>query len=135
MNDFYTLVLRPRKLTMENAEELTKWLEREESGEEIEDEEDDLKENEIPQKETTKCVTGGTPESAFKGSLNLRMGVKRTINSPVTIKKLLPIKVMKKKEIQRKAVGIKKANSKILTSTPCRNVITENYEKKTIKRQ
>ena len=30
---------------------------------------------------------------------------------------------------------LKKADSKILTSTPCRKVIEENHEKKTIKRQ
>ena len=72
-------------------------------------------------------------------SPNVRLGVKRTINSPVsspvTIKKLLPLKKMKMRENKRKPVGIKKADSKILTSTPCRKVIEENHEKKTIKRQ
>ena len=47
----------------------------------------------------------------------------------------LPLKKMKTRENKRKPVGIKKADSKILTSTPCRKVIKENHEKKTIKRQ
>ena len=47
---------------------------------------------------------------------------------------MLPIKVMKKTVTQRKAIGKKKVNSKILTSTPCRNVISENHEKKRKKR-
>ena len=84
-----------------------------------------------------------TPESGKKEgkkeSPNVRFGIKRTINSPVsspvTIKKLLPLKNMKTREIKRKSVGINKADSKILTSTPCRKVIEENHEKKTIKRQ
>ena len=119
---------------------LTEWLEKEESmqsRQETEDEEDDdLKENKITENVTTpQCQSRATPQSTFKGSLNVRMGVKRTINSPITIKKLLPIKVMKKTVTQRKAIGIKKANSKILTSTPCRNVISENHEKKTKKRE
>ena len=84
-----------------------------------------------------------TPESGKKEgkteSPNVSLGVKRTINSPVsspvTIKKLLPLKKMKTRENKRKPVGIKKADSKILTSTPCRKVIEENHEKKTIKRQ
>ena len=42
---------------------------------------------------------------------------------------------MKTRENKRKPVGIKKADSKILTSTPCRKVIEKNHEKKTIKRQ
>ena len=42
---------------------------------------------------------------------------------------------MKTRENKRKPVGMKKADSKILTSTPCRKVIEENHEKKTIKRQ
>ena len=42
---------------------------------------------------------------------------------------------MKTRENKRKPVGIKKADSKILTRTPCRKVIEENREKKTIKRQ
>ena len=76
-----------------------------------------------------------TPESAKdNGSPNVRMGQKRTINSPVTIKKMLPMKKLKKKEIKRKPVGIKKAKSRILTSTPCRKLIEENHEKKTVKR-
>ena len=83
----------------------------------------------------------GTPESGKKEgkkeSPNVRFGVKRTINSPVnspvTIKKLLPLKKMKTRQIKRKPVGIKTADSKILTSTPCRKVIEENHEKKTIK--
>ena len=41
---------------------------------------------------------------------------------------------MKKNEAKRKPVGIKKANSKILTSTPCRKLVQENHEKKTAKR-
>ena len=77
----------------------------------------------------------GTPESGKdKGSPNVIMGQKRTINSPVTIKKLLPIEKLKKKEIKRKPVGIKKAQSSILTSTPYRKLSEENNEKKTIKR-
>ena len=80
-----------------------------------------------------------TPESGKKESPNVRFGIKRTINSPVsspvTIKKLLPLKKMKTRQIKRKPVRIKKADSKILTSTPCRKVIVENHEKKTIKRQ
>lgn len=135
---FFTLDLRPRKFTLKSAEELTEWLEKEESVESGQDSEyEDLKENKIPENATPQspCFSGATPESAFKGSPNLRMGVKRTINSPVTIKKLLPIKVMKKTVTQRKPVGIKKANSKILTSTPCRKVIGENHEKKMKKRE
>ena len=77
----------------------------------------------------------GTPESGKENrSPNVIMGQKRTINSPVTIKKLLPIKQLKKKEIERKPVGIKKAQSKILTGTPCRKLIEESHKKKTLKR-
>ena len=36
--------------------------------------------------------------------------------------------------MKRKPVGIKKANSKILTSTPCRKLVKENHEKKTSKK-
>ena len=86
-----------------------------------------------------KFKDNGTPESGKKEgkteSPNVRLGVKRTINSPVTIKKLLPLKKMKTRKNKRKPVGIKKADSKILTSTSCRKVIEENHEKKTIKRQ
>ena len=84
----YTLDLRPRqrKFTIENAEEVSKWLERESSGE--------VEENqcETPSTSTgtgrTEVMDTGTPESAKgNGSPNVRMGQKRTINSPVTIKK------------------------------------------------
>ena len=85
----------------------------------------------------------GTPEigkkEGKKESPDVRFGVKRTINSsvssPVTIKKLLPLKKMKTRQIKRKPVGIIKTDSKILTSTPCRKVIEENHEKKKIKRE
>ena len=130
--------------------EVTEWLHRESSGGEEEEDESGI--------ETPTCSTrtekasgdmgrkfedNGTPESGKKEgkteSPNVRLGVKRTINSPVsspvTIKKLLPLKKMKTRENKRKPVGIKKADSKILTSTPCRKVIEENREKKTIKRQ
>ena len=58
----------------------------------------------------------GTPESGKREgkteSPNVRLGVKRTINSPVssplTIKKLLLLKKMKTRENKRKPVGIKK---------------------------
>ena len=132
LNHLYILDLRPRKFTIKNVEEVSKWLERGSSGEE---------ENgcETPSTSTatgiTEVMDTGTPGSGNKnGSPNVRMGQKRTINSPVTIKKLLPIKKLKKKEIERKPVGIKKAQSKILTSTPCRKLIEENHEKKTLKR-
>ena len=83
----------------------------------------------------TEVMDTGAPESGKEnGSPNVRMGQKRTINSPVTIKKLPPIKKLKKKEIKRKPVGIKKAQSKILTSTLCRKLIEENNKKKTLKR-
>ena len=53
-----------------------------------------------------------TPESGKKEgkteSPNVRLGVKRTINSPVTIKKLLLLKKMKTRENKRKSIGIKK---------------------------
>ena len=86
-----------------------------------------------------KFQDNGTPESGKKEgkteSPNVRLGVKGTINSPVsspvTIKKLLPLKKMKTRENKRKPVGIKKADFKILISTPCRKVIQENHEKKT----
>ena len=142
-----TLDIRSRKFSLSNAEEVTEWLDRESSGSEEEEED----ESGI---ETPTCSTGtgkasgdmgrkfedkGTPESGKKEgkteSPNVRLGVKRTVNSPVTIKKLLPLKKMKIRENNRKPVGIKKADSKILTSTPCRKVIEENHEKKTIKRQ
>ena len=142
-----TLDIRSRKFSLYNAEEVTEWLDRESSGSEEEEED----ESGI---ETPTCSTGtgkasgdmerkfedkGTPESGKKEgkteSPNVRLGVKRTVNSPVTIKKLLPLKKMKIRENNRKPVGIKKADSKILTSTPCRKVIEENHEKKTIKRQ
>ena len=46
-------------------------------------------------------------------SPNVRLGVKRTINSPVsspvTIKKLVPLKKMKTRGNKRKPVGIKKS--------------------------
>ena len=142
-----TLDIRSWKFSLSNAEEVTEWLDRESSGSEEEEED----ESGI---ETPTCSTGtgkasgdmgrkfedkGTPESGKKEgkteSPNVRLGVKRTVNSPVTIKKLLPLKKMKIRENNRKPVGIKKADSKILTSTPCRKVIEENHEKKTIKRQ
>ena len=87
-----------------------------------------------------ECKDNGTPESGKKESPNVRFGVKRTINSPVsspvTMKKLLPLKKMKTREIKRRPAGIKKkADFKILTSTPCRKVTEENHEKKTIKRK
>ena len=142
-----TLDIRSRKFSLSNAEEVTEWLDRESSGSEEEEED----ESGIV---TPTCSTGtgkasgdmgrkfedkGTPESGKKEgkteSPNVRLGVKRTVNSPVTIKKLLPLKKMKIRENNRKPVGIKKADSKILTSTPCRKVIEENHEKKTIKRQ
>ena len=142
-----TLDIRSRKFSLSNAEEVTEWLDRESSGSEEEEED----ESGI---ETPTCSTGtgkasgdmgrkfedkGTPESGKKEgkteSPNVRLGVKRTVNSPVTIKKLLPLKKMKIRENNRKPVGIKRADSKILTSTPCRKVIEENHEKKTIKRQ
>ena len=142
-----TLDIRSRKFSLSNAEEVTEWLDRESSG--TEEEEED--ESGI---ETPTCSTGtgkasgdmgrkfedkGTPESGKKEgkteSPNVRLGVKRTVNSPVTIKKLLPLKKMKIRENNRKPVGIKKADSKILTSTPCRKIIEENHEKKTMKRQ
>ena len=63
-------------------------------------------------------------------SPNLCITEKRTINSLVTMKKLIPIKKMKKNKAERKPVGIKKANSKILTSTSCRKLVKENHEKK-----
>ena len=44
------------------------------------------------------------------------------------------MKKKKKNEVKRKPVGITKANSKILTSTPCRKLVKENHEKKTAKR-
>ena len=142
-----TLDIRSWKFSLSNAEEVTEWLDRESSGSEEEEED----ESGI---ETPTCSTGtgkasgdmgrkfedkGTPESGKKEgkteSPNVRLGVKRTVNSPVTIKKLLPLKKMKIRENNRKPVGIKKADSKILTSTPCRKVIEENHEKKTMKRQ
>ena len=144
-----TLDIRSQKFSLSKAEEVTEWLDRESSGSEEEEED----ESGI---ETPTCSTGtgkasgdmgrkfednGTPESGKKEgkteSPNVRLGVKRTINSPVsspvTIKKLLPLKKMKTRENKRKPVGIKKADSKILTSTPCRKVIEDNHEKKTIK--
>ena len=42
------------------------------------------------------------------------------------------MKKLKKREIKRKPVGIKKAKSRILTSTLCRKLIEENHEKKTV---
>ena len=142
-----TLDIRSRKFSLSNAEEVTEWLDRESSG--SEEEEEDESGTETPTCSTgTGKVSGdmgrkfedkGTPESGKKEgkteSPNVRLGVKRTVNSPVTIKKLLPLKKMKIRENNRKPVGIKKADSKILTSTPCRKVIEENHEKKTIKRQ
>ena len=92
LNHLYTLDLRPRqrKFTIENVEEVSKWLERESLGEEEEN-----------QCETASMSTGtgrtkvmdtGTSESAKdNGCSNVRMGQKRTINSPVAIKKLLPM--------------------------------------------
>ena len=60
-----------------------------------------------------KFEDNGTPESGKKEgkieSPNVRLGVKRTINSPVTIKKLLPLKKIKTRENKRKPVGIKKS--------------------------
>ena len=139
------------KFSLSNAEEVTEWLDRESSGSEVEEEDESGT-------KTPTCSTGtgkasgdmgrkfednGTPESRKKEekteSPNVRLGVKRTINSPVsspvTIKKLLLLKKMKTRKNKRKPVRIKKADSKILTSTPCRKVIEENHEKKTIKRQ
>ena len=132
LNYLYTLDLRQRKFTIENVEEVSKWLQRESSGEEEENQ------CETPSTSTgtrrTEAMDTGTPESAKDNrSPNVRMGKKRTINSPVTIKKLLPMKKLKKKEIKRKPVGIKEAKSRILTSTPCRKLIEENHEKKTEK--
>ena len=91
---------------------VTEWLDRESSGSDEEEEDDEIG------IETPTCSTrtgkasgdmgrkfedNGTPESGKKEgkteSPNVRLGVKRTINSPVscpvTIKKLLPLKKMK----------------------------------------
>ena len=46
----------------------------------------------------------------------------------------MTMKKLKKNEVKRKPVSIKKVNSKILTSTPCRKLVKENHEKKTAKR-
>ena len=142
-----TLDIRSWKFSLSNAEEVTEWLDRESSGSEEEEEDESGIETPACSTRTGKASgdmgrkfeDNGTPESGKKEgkteSPNVRLGVKRTINSPVTIKKLLPLKKMKTRENKRKPVGIKKADSKILTSTPCRKVIEENHEKKTIKRQ
>ena len=142
-----TLDIRSRKFSLSNAEEVTEWLDRESSGSEEEEEDESGIETPTCSTRTGKASGDmgrkfedkGTPESGKKEgkteSPNVRLGVKRTVNSPVTIKKLLPLKKMKIRENNRKPVGIKKADSKILTSTPCRKVIEENHEKKTIKRQ
>ena len=144
-----TLDIRSRKFSLSNAEEVTEWLDRESSGSEEEYEEDESGIETPTYSTRTGKASGdmgrkfedkGTPESGKKEGKteipNVRLGVKRTINSPVsspvTIKKLLPLKKMKTRENKRKP---KKADSKILTSTPCRKVIEENHEKKTIKRQ
>ena len=107
LNHLYTSDLRPRKFIIKNAEEFSKWLERESSGEE--------NGSETPSMSTgtgiTEVMDTGTTESGKENEIpDVRMGQKRTINSPVTIKKLLPIKKLKKKEIERKPVGIKKAH-------------------------
>ena len=121
---------------------VSKWLERESSGEE---------ENECEKPSTStgtvkiQVMDSETPECGKdtetpgcgkeNGSPNVRMGQNMTINSPVvTIKNLLPIKKLKKQEIKRKPLGIKKAQSKIPTVTLCRKLIEENYEKTTLKR-
>ena len=142
-----TLDIRSWKFSLSNAEEVTEWLDRESSGSEEEEEDESGIETPTCSTRTGKASGDmgrkfedkGTPESGKKEgkteSPNVRLGVKRTVNSPVTIKKLLPLKKMKIRENNRKPVGIKKADSKILTSTPCRKVIEENHEKKIIKRQ
>ena len=146
-----TLDIRSQKFSLFNAEEVTEWLDRESSGSEEEEEDESGIETPTCSTRTGKASgdmgrkfeDNGTPESGKKEgkieSPNVRLGVKRTINSPVsssvTSKKLLPLKKMKTRGNKRKPVGIKKADSKILTSTPCRKVIEENHEKKTIKRQ
>ena len=98
--------------------EVTEWLDRESSGGEEEEDESEI--------ETPTCSTrtgkgsadtrrmfegNGTPESGKKESPDVRFGVKRTINSPVssavTIKKFLPLKKMKTRKIKRKPVGKK----------------------------
>ena len=142
-----TLDIRSRKFSLSNAEEVTDWLDRESSGSEEEEEDESGIETPTCSTRTGKASGDmgrkfedkGTPESGKKEgkteSPNVRLGVKRTVNSPVTVKKLLPLKKMKIRENNRNPVGIKKADSKILTSTPCRKVIEENHEKKTMKRQ
>ena len=138
-----TLDIRSRKFSLSNAEEVTEWLDRESSGSEEEEDESGI--------ETPTCSTGtgkasgdmgrkfedkGTPESGKKEgkteSPNVRLGVKRTVNSPVTIKKLLPLKKMKIRENNRKPVGIKKADSKILTSTPIKSTTIKRQKKSEI---
>ena len=76
-------------------EEVSKWLERESSGKE---------ENgcETPSMSTgtviTEVMDTGTPEGEKEnGSPNVRMGQKRTINSPVTIKKIAANKEVEEK--------------------------------------
>ena len=104
-----TLDIRSRKFSLSNAEEVTEWLDRDSSGSE-EEEEDDESGIETPTCSTEtgkasgdmgrKFEDNGTPESGKKEGKtenpNVRLGVKRTINSPVsspvTIKKLLPLK-------------------------------------------
>ena len=146
-----TLDIRSQKFSLSNAEEVTEWLDRESSDSEEEEEDESgietptcsIKTGKASGDMQKKFEDNGTPEIGKKEgkteSQNVRLGVKRIINSPVsspvTIKKLLPLKKMKTRENKRKPVGIKKADSKILASTPCRKVIEKNHEKKTIKRQ
>ena len=50
------------------------------------------------------------------------------------MKKLLPRKKLNYSSAKRKVMGINKANSKVLTATPCRKIIQANHIKKQDKR-
>ena len=124
MKDNFHTHIRSWKFSLSNAEEVTEWLDRESSGSEKEEEDESGIETPTCSTRTGKASgdmgrkfeDNGTPESGKKEgkteSPNVRLGVKRTINSPVsspvTIKKLLPLKKMKTRENKRKPVGIKK---------------------------
>ena len=130
-----------QKVYNSKCEEVTNWLDRQNSDEENNTEES---ESESTRENTPVASTSQnnpvevqtTTESITPMNLNpnLHITEKRTINSLVTMKKLIPITKMKKNKAKRKPVEIKKANSKLLTSTQCRKLVKENHEKKAAKR-
>ena len=76
-----------------------------------------------------KPSTPQTPQTP-----TIRMAAKRTIHSPVTFAKLLPLQTVHGNTPKRRQTGIKKAGCPVLTRSSCYEVVKDNDVKKREKR-